>query len=209
MTFAILAASLPFGECMGSDRLLLSQSVLSQEQLAALGCLAFEAAHLESFIDSIIQDICGFDDARQTLFVGAWMLDKKVETLKSLLKPFTEETEHAQDLARIYADIKHLNTQRNTSVHGSWQFVSGVAHPIASRNGRGSIVNAIDLMKIALGLSQAVVDLTDLCLRCFYARLPLQRKSSAPPPEKILKGSEPHSRTKSKRPRQPKPSPAK
>jgi hypothetical protein len=145
--------------------MLMSEVVLSDAQLRALGCMTFESRRLERFVDAIIRDLCGFDEDRFAVFLGTWMFDKKVEVLKEILKSRRTGTPLEAEFATVYASIKHLNAQRNTAVHGDWDGVTKAGHRIARRKGRGLSVKATELLKIARGLAKAVEDLSDLCIR--------------------------------------------
>lgn len=105
--------------------MLISEIVLSPEQLRAVGCLALESTRLETHIEQAIIDHCG--DIIGQLLIDRRMLDAKVEIFRSIFTPEALNDEHAKELEQLYGEIKSDIPRRNTVIHGSWKEVGSIA----------------------------------------------------------------------------------
>jgi hypothetical protein len=100
--------------------MLLSEYVLTDEQLKAVGCLALEATRLETHLEQAILDHCGSVMGKLLLDRNK-MLDAKLDLFRDIFIHETLSDEHAKELEKLYADIKIDIPRRNTVIHGSWE----------------------------------------------------------------------------------------
>lgn len=143
---------------------LAGELMLSQEQLRAIGCLAIEVTRLEEMVGIVIQEVSGLSNADAETFTFGWMLDKKVEAMKTILTPRLKAAGEVDTFADLYARIKDLNTRRNTVIHGRWERTSST-DAVAIRTGRTISVKASEVLNVAHGIADCIIHLVLLHYR--------------------------------------------
>ena len=98
---------------------LISEMVLTDDQLKAVGCLALESTRLETHIEYAI--LVYFGSALGGLIVERKMLDAKTDAFKTAFMPRALNDDHRKELEQLYGEIKSDIAKRNTVVHGSWE----------------------------------------------------------------------------------------
>jgi hypothetical protein len=152
--------------------LLLSEYVLTDEQLQAIGCLAFESTFLERYIEIIIADNCGFDENAMTIFVGSKLtIGPKLQTMSKLIRPKLPTKDLKDSFERLYHDLMDVITKRNTVIHGTWEsknlsalaaIASGqrIADAIA-QNRKNHTVPAVEVKAIAIQMADLRMELLE------------------------------------------------
>jgi hypothetical protein len=98
-----------------------SSHLLSEKQLAALGSLVVESAFLESLVDDLIQELSRLRDEQYALFTSRAMLAAKLDLLLQLGTMRLRSKRRQTKFSAIIIDLKTLNTERTTAVHGIWE----------------------------------------------------------------------------------------
>jgi hypothetical protein len=99
---------------------LVSQTILTQEQLAAIGCVAIESTYCEIVVEQIIWQLSGLDEEHGKHFTQNVQLNSRLELLSTLGKMHIEDEAHKAEFVKLISDLKIANTDRNTVIHGSW-----------------------------------------------------------------------------------------
>jgi hypothetical protein len=96
-----------------------AQTLLTKEQLAAIGCVAIESTYAEAVIEEIIWALCGLDEAHGKHLTTGVQLSNRLELLGALAKLHTPK-EHQPRITKIISDFKIATSDRNTIIHGLW-----------------------------------------------------------------------------------------
>ena len=105
---------------MSEDRkLLISEVVLTDEQLKAVGCLAIESTRLETHVEQAIIDHCG--TILGEFLVKDKMLGGKVDLFRAVFTREALDENHARALEQLFGELKSDIAKRNTVIHGSWE----------------------------------------------------------------------------------------
>jgi hypothetical protein len=99
---------------------LVSQTILTQEQLAAIGCVAIESTYCEIVVEKLIWQLSGLDDEHGKHFTQNVQLNSRLELLSTLGKMHISDEIHKAEFVKLVSDLKIANTDRNTVIHGSW-----------------------------------------------------------------------------------------
>jgi hypothetical protein len=148
-----------------NQQLLASEMLLSDEHLRAAGCLALESTHLDMYVTSLIELLCGFDDSRSKLFIGRLTLGPKVKIMRDLIWPIVSGTPEGEEFNVIYEGINSFIENRNTVIHGDWGLARMTPRDILSRKAPGvgilrdRSVKADEVMKHARHASKLQGDL--------------------------------------------------
>ena len=97
---------------------LLSEFLLTDEQLKAVGCLALESTHLELLVESFIIALAGKNAGE--LLVKRKMIDAKIDIFKDLITPEIKNADLKNKFEKLCSDIKSDIVRRNTAIHGEW-----------------------------------------------------------------------------------------
>ena len=97
-----------------------STSILDDAELKAIGCVAVEAAKLESMIFDFIEILCKFDDITRELFLGKLMLAAKIDTLESIVKSRVRSKPKLEKIAALFHRLKNAKQGRVVVIHGVW-----------------------------------------------------------------------------------------
>lgn len=100
-----------------------SQSILTQEQLAAVGCVAIESTYAEAVIEEVIWDLCGLDEEHGKHLTNGVQMKNRLTLLSSLGKMHLSK-EKTPPFVKIISDLKLSNEDRNTVIHGFWERVA-------------------------------------------------------------------------------------
>ncbi|HTE14915.1 MAG TPA: hypothetical protein VK642_07535 [Burkholderiales bacterium] len=98
----------------------LSISVLTKDQLAALGSIAAESTYLENLVDVVVSDVSGLNDEKLKIMIPSIMMQGKLEILKEfgLLKLKSKKLKI--NFSILIGELKHTNSERNQAIHGYW-----------------------------------------------------------------------------------------
>jgi hypothetical protein len=157
-----------------SVKWLLSETLLSDEQLRAVGCLALEATHLEIYIEAIIRGLCEFDENKSKVFLDRLMIGAKTDIMRDLIWPIVRDTPQGNEFKVIYDDIKDLIAKRNTVIHGDWglnltvtemrdSILTRRGKAIAKRKWKSDEVKADEVTALAHRFAQRQLDLLTWC----------------------------------------------
>ena len=135
----------------------MSEIILADDQLKAIGCIALESTALESCLEKIINNACSFDEKRSEIFIGQLMIGAKSKIMRDLLWPQVVGTKHEPEFQLIYGEIRDLISKRNVAVHGEWNSMAAGFMELATRNNipsakkRGSTLTlkATEIMELA------------------------------------------------------------
>jgi hypothetical protein len=144
-----------------------SQIILSQEQLAAVGCVAIESTYLELHVEAVIWMLSGLDAKRGPQFTGKVQLGNRLELLHSL-GGLVLAGAKIVEFSSLVSDLKDSAAKRNTVIHGTWTSQSSdylqlladgpEKHPPAratkERPNKGpATISATEIMSIAQGIA--------------------------------------------------------
>lgn len=158
---------------MQQPRILMSQTILSQEQLAALGTVVAESTYLETFVDLMIGALTGLKEDKRRLLLDKAMLQAKLEILAELGAMKLKSKRRKKTFAKLIAELKANNAERVTAVHGIWlPNITADALPeqlkqlltpgsAVARHPRGPRMSATTLTKLAEKISNGKWDLVD------------------------------------------------
>lgn len=154
---------------------------LTTEQLAALGSIAMESAYLEDLVDMLIGEIAKLSDAQFRALLPGAMLAAKLGILNDLAILKLKSKAKKEKISSIITNLKHLNSQRTTAIHGQWtslerlsfadiakgaSFTVGNAEAIHVRGKKQpSKLHASRLQDIADGISEYRDQLFHFCLQ--------------------------------------------
>lgn len=153
-----------------------SEFILTQSQLAAVGCVAIESTYLEQEAAIIIWSLLGTDAERGHQVTVALSSTARFELISTLLKQRDLPPQIADAAAKLFARIRAANGQRNTIIHGDWTtsvknfFLlmrdGADKHPPAkaTNNTRrdSTSITADQIMTVARELSECRTELVDL-----------------------------------------------
>lgn len=153
-----------------------SKSVLTTEQLAAIGSIAVESAYLEDFVDFMIAWLAGLPDEQLSILIPRAMLDGKLDILRNLGIIKLRSKRRKEEFQQIIAKLKELNSQRNIAVHGNWQskemhrlsdIGKGIPVQIGNAEARGkkqnSVLHASKLQTVAISIADYREKLFHFC----------------------------------------------
>lgn len=166
-----------------TDRSLYSESLLGDDILKSIGCVAVESALLDYTIDNAILDVCEFDGTVGNLVVGLMMLDKKIDFLRSAVIPLLRGDGCQKEFLSAFTDAKNALADRNIVIHGLWvaetmTFIKTDAGTTVTANGsikslklpRGSgparVFESEKVLDVAHRLSRARRDLVRVLFEC-------------------------------------------
>lgn len=145
---------------------LLSEIMLTDAQLRAIGCLALESTHLEMYFESLIVDFCG--TALSDLLLERKMLDAKVDIFFAVLKHEIHDAPRRDKFSSFVDKIKTDIVKRNTVIHGNWgtnlqlkDLKKRKSNAIGQRKKSGNNVKASDIHALALRFAQHQTDLLE------------------------------------------------
>src|SRR6266849_6615106 len=148
-----------------NSRSMLSEMLLTDDQLRAAGCLALESTHLEMYITSIILT---FDDNTAKKELDRLMLGRKIKLMRKLIRPHIAGTPQEKTFNVIYNELKVLVDNRNAVIHGDWglgHLKIRRIHDILKRKGkavaklRKRSIKADEIMQHARDVSRVQGDL--------------------------------------------------
>lgn len=98
----------------------MSQTVLTTEQLAAIGSIAVESAYLEDIVETLIYKLSGLTRKKGEIFLEKFMLDSKLNLLKELGMIKLKSKKRKLVLSELIGEIKQANSDRTLAIHGFW-----------------------------------------------------------------------------------------
>lgn len=96
-----------------------AQTLLTQDQLAAIGCVAIESTYAEAIIEEIIWALCKLDESHGKHLTNGVQLSNRLDLLATIAKLHTPK-EHQPRISKIISDFKIATNDRNTIIHGLW-----------------------------------------------------------------------------------------
>jgi len=93
---------------------------LTTDQKTALGSLVFNAGELEYTIDWMFALLLGVDKELYTKLVDDRMLGWKLDAFKAFALTKLRTKRDRERFAEILDELKGLNVERTTAVHGEW-----------------------------------------------------------------------------------------
>jgi hypothetical protein len=99
--------------------ILLSNTVLTEDELRAIGNVAVELTYCEHMVEDIIWTLAGMKNDQGKFFTDRMQLDKRLELMGDLWKPQLAGDD-LKKLTDLISDIKEANNDRNTIIHGFW-----------------------------------------------------------------------------------------
>jgi hypothetical protein len=107
--------------------------MMTAEDRASLGSLAMESAYLEGTLDDLVVKLSGMKPMQAELVFAGRMMDSKLELVKQLGTQKLRSKKRKAELSGLIADLKHLNGERVTAIHGIWS-MPGVLSIAAAGN---------------------------------------------------------------------------
>lgn len=98
-----------------------TDTVLSREQLEALGLLVGEFARLESTLDMLIMSLASLSSAQYAAFMRGKMLGAKLDVLKELGLQKLQSRRKRTLFTDLVDEAARLNGERTVAVHGLWK----------------------------------------------------------------------------------------
>lgn len=99
---------------------LVSETILTPEYLAAIGCVAIESTYCEIVVEKIIWELCGLDEDHGKHLTNGVQMNNRLELLSTLAKMHLSDESQKATLVKLVSDLKIANSDRNTVIHGSW-----------------------------------------------------------------------------------------
>jgi hypothetical protein len=143
-----------------ADRRLVSQQILTEEQLAALGSVVAESTYLESLVDIVIGRLAHLTKPQRVALLRKAMFQSKLEIMAELAEAKLKSVSRKKKFAVIVSRLKAANSTRVNAVHGIWWHTStpltiaqrGEAIALHPRSGQTKLA-ASNLMKVAEEIS--------------------------------------------------------
>jgi hypothetical protein len=107
-----------------------AKDILTKEQLAALGEIAVESAHLEGTVDRMIRVVLRIEPDEFDILIGSRMLGRKIDVLKTcgLVRLAGKKRKRRRYRFTVLMDrIKQLISQRAIAIHGDWGPEGGIS----------------------------------------------------------------------------------
>ena len=96
-----------------------AQTVLTQEHLPAIVCVAIESTYADAIVEEIIWALCGLDEEHGKHFTSGVQTSNRLELLSTLAKLHTPKELQPQ-VTKIISDLKISTNERNAVIHGFW-----------------------------------------------------------------------------------------
>lgn len=101
--------------------LLMSKTVLTKAQLAAIGHVAVESTYCEYLVEAVIWKLSGMDEEQGKFFTSPLLMGRRLELLADLWKPrFASEPRKMAKLTKLVSGLQTANEDRNAIIHGHW-----------------------------------------------------------------------------------------
>lgn len=148
-----------------------SRKILTEKQLAAIGCAAVESTYTESLIENMIVILSGVKAERLQPFLLGKMLEGKLVILEQLAESALTSKKKKSEFATIIESVRRANTGRTSLIHGEWTITNflrtmqtewqpdGTAKAINKRNNKAPTVSANKAEKIAQEIADAYMAL--------------------------------------------------
>lgn len=164
------------------------ETLLTQEQRAALGVIVAESASLEATVDLIISHLTNLNPQQYEIVLKGEMIKRKLEVLKAIGQQKLRSAKRKAAFLTLMARLTSLNSDRNTLVHGIWGPRGGyrlswfAGHPITdpieaiqrSRGGRVRTLPANRIGNVARNVTKAHSELYNFW-REVWLKLVVQR----------------------------------
>jgi hypothetical protein len=102
------------------DGKMLSEVIMSEPHLAAIGMVVIESTYLEKFIERLIWWLCKVNPKQGKFLTARMLMDSRLDLLSDLAKPKIKDPSRRQVLTTLISDLKNVNNERNVVVHGLW-----------------------------------------------------------------------------------------
>lgn len=99
---------------------MLSELIMSEPYLAAIGMVVIESTYLERFVERLIWWMCKGKPKQGKFLTARMLMDSRLELLSDLAKPKIKEPTRLDVFTSLISDLKKVNVDRNVVVHGLW-----------------------------------------------------------------------------------------
>ena len=164
-----------------------SKELLTQDQLAALGCVAVESSLTESIVDQIILKLSGMKREKLDHFMAGKMMDGRITTLEFLGLTALKSAKRKAEFKKVIGELRHANSGRVSVIHGVWRKgpqgmiipeAERVAKAVNLKNKKSLPVSATKIEKIAIELSNSSSDLVLFAYKAWFkSHLAKKRRS--------------------------------
>lgn len=96
-----------------------SETILTQQQLAAVGCVAIESTYLEQVLERFIWALAGLDEKAGIHFTHKLSVGPRIDLLRELVLSKLD-AQYRDEFGALIGRLKESNERRNTIVHGAW-----------------------------------------------------------------------------------------
>ena len=142
---------------------LLSETILTLEELAALGCIAVESTYTELFIEKLIWELCHLRNEQKEFLTERLMMEGKLDLLKKVAAPKLRSAKRKKAFDKVISDLRIANADRITAIHGEWsapnmtlrEYMYARNVPPAIARKKKTIMSADKLMETAFRIYQA------------------------------------------------------
>ena len=98
-----------------------SRKMLTESQLAAIGCAAVESTFTECMVFDIIVQLSGMKEEKLLIFMPNVMLEGKFVILEALANRSLRTKKAKADFALVMEALRRANGGRISLVHGAWE----------------------------------------------------------------------------------------
>lgn len=98
----------------------LSEVIMTEPHLAAIGMVVIESTYLERMVERLIWWLCRLNPQQGKFFTARTQMDARLELLSDLAKPRIADPTRLAVFTKLIADLKNVNTERDVMVHGLW-----------------------------------------------------------------------------------------
>jgi hypothetical protein len=98
-----------------------STSILTKDQLAAIGSVAVESTFCEHLVEVLIWSLSGMDEPQGKYFTQGIQLNNRLDLLTVLGKQKLNDEKEMEEFTKIISQLKLANNDRNSIIHGHWR----------------------------------------------------------------------------------------
>lgn len=180
---------------------MISEKILTQDQLAAIGSIAVESSIMEHEIDRIIVAMTRLTEKKLIPFMNGKMMQGKLEVVEQLIPMCIKKKSAQTELKNLIGMARTANTRRTSFIHGHWllnvlalYLEKPLKGDAVAVNKKKPLVKPVHA-KEAAAVAQEIADVTD-ALRQFHLEqwvqpiLARQRKLLSKPLKPLLRPEE-------------------
>lgn len=97
---------------------MLSEVIMSEPYLAAIGMVVIESTYLERMVERLIWWLCKLNPKQGKFLTARIQMDSRLELLSDLAKPRIADPTRLAVFTTLISDLKNANNERNVVVQG-------------------------------------------------------------------------------------------